>query len=158
MVCVEKVQSFRSNIVSASTPNFFLNVHGQGQDTILEFWPQIGSGKVKIQFFLRITPCTQVQHPHNPQVAGPPKNKNKKRESISSRSTIRLNLSTLVGQIKVSPRYRQIAHHLALLWIHFFRQPHVRLRGSISPTATIGGGKRGESGILVTLGNIPCPD
>ncbi len=31
-----------------------------------------------------ITPCTQVRHPHKPQTAEPPKNKNKKRESISA--------------------------------------------------------------------------
>ncbi len=39
-----------------------------------------------------------------------------------------------------------------------FCQPHVRLRSSVNPAATIVGGNWGESGVLVALGNISCPN
>ena len=39
-----------------------------------------------------------------------------------------------------------------------FCQPHVRLRSSINPAATIVGGNWGESGVSATLGDISCPD
>ncbi len=39
-----------------------------------------------------------------------------------------------------------------------FCRPHVRLRSSVNPTGTIGGGKWGKSGVSAALGDIPCPD
>jgi hypothetical protein len=74
-----------------------------------------------------------------------------------SRLTAGLDLSPAAGQIKESPRYCRVAHHLARLWIHFFHQPHVRLRSSVNPATTIVGGNRGESGVPAALGDISCP-
>jgi hypothetical protein len=85
--------------------------------------------------------------------------KKRKKERVDfSGSTVGLDLSPAAGQIKGSPRYSQIAHHLARLRIHFFCQPHVRLRSSVNPAATIVGGNRGESGVSAALGEISRPD
>ena len=74
---------------------------------------------LNLSYYL-ITPCTQVGHPHTHNRPGLQKNKNKKRESISSGSAVQLDLLTVTGCIKGSPRYCWIAHHLALLWVYFF--------------------------------------
>ena len=85
--------------------------------------------------------------------------KNKKKERVDfSGLTIGLNQSHAAGQIKGSLQYCRIANHLPHLWIHFFCQPHVLLRSSVNPAATIVGGNWGESRVLAALSNIPCPD
>ena len=40
-----EVRSFRSDIFSAPTRNFFLDAHRRGQDAISEFLAKIGSGE-----------------------------------------------------------------------------------------------------------------
>ncbi len=85
--------------------------------------------------------------------------KTRKKERVHfSGSTIGLVLSPAADQIKGSPQYCRIAHHLACLQIHFFCRPHVRLRSSVNPAAAIVGGNWGESGVSAALGDISCPD
>ncbi len=83
----------------------------------------------------------------------------RKKERVDfSGSIVRLDLSPAAGQIKVSPQYCRIAHHLARLRIHFFCRPHIRLRSSVNPAATIVGGNWGEIGVSAALGDIPRSD
>ena len=91
-----------------------------------------------------ITPCTQVGHPHKPQPAEPPK----KKERVNfSRSTVGLNLSPAAGRIKGSPRYCQIAHHLARLRIHFLPTSCASEEQRQSRCNHSGGKVRGKWGI-----------
>ena len=56
-LCVLKFFYCRSGVFVASTSNFFLDMHGQQQDTSLEFWPKIGYKNFEFQsFFLHTMP------------------------------------------------------------------------------------------------------
>ena len=113
-------------------------------------------------FFVIIIYYPLYASPTAPQpTTGRASQKKKKRVFfISSRSTVRLDLFTVAGRITnqskppVFPNSPSPGASVNTL----FCGPHVRLRGSISPVAAIGGGKWVKSGVLVALGNIPCPD
>ena len=67
-----------------------------------------------------ITPCSQVPHPHKPQLAKPSQFFPKKRDSFFCWSSTQLVLSAVAGRIKRIRWHPQTAHHLALCWVSPF--------------------------------------